>query len=201
MEKSDTELVVESIEGDASAFESLIGRYLGPIYNFVYRLSGDSHEAHDLAQDTFVKVWKYLKKFDTRRNFKTWIFTIARNTAFDSLRKKKALSFSQMDSSDSTAHASFEEKIPDNEILQDELFERQENVARVEEALSKLSAEHRAVIVFHNTEGLTFEEISHILKRPMNTVKSQYRRALIALKKHIEDARPVRGTKNKADFV
>ena len=94
MNRSDEQLVWDYLKSDEKSLELLIRRYLKPIYSFVYRYVGKAHDADDVTQDVFVKVWRNLKKFDREKSFKTWIFAIAKNTAFDHLKKKKAIPFS-----------------------------------------------------------------------------------------------------------
>ncbi|MCX6789783.1 MAG: sigma-70 family RNA polymerase sigma factor, partial [Candidatus Gribaldobacteria bacterium] len=94
---SDNEIVKRHLKGDEEALEFLVRRYLKPIYSFVCRNVGDADVAEDITQETFVKMWKNLKKFDQQKNFKSWLFTIAKNSSIDFLRKKKVtpLSFAE----------------------------------------------------------------------------------------------------------
>ena len=91
---TDEKLVQIYLKGDGKALEELVRRYLSLIYNFSRRYNGDADNVSDIAQEVFVKVWKNLKKFDKSKNFKLWIFTIAKNTALDWLKKKNAVPFS-----------------------------------------------------------------------------------------------------------
>lgn len=186
MEKTDSELIYNALEGDDTAFKELLERHLKRVYNFVYRLSGNTEESKDITQDTFVKIWKNLKKYKKEFSFKTWIINIAKNTTIDYLRKKKAFTFSDFDNIDS--EESFEEKIVDTEPLADELFEKEENKILAEKILLKIPMQKRMIILMHINEELSFEEIAKILNKPTNTIKSQYRRALLELKKNIENA-------------
>jgi len=88
MERLDSQLIADYLKGDEKSLEILFGRYLKPIYSFVYRFVGEGQEVEDVVQDIFLKVWRNLKKFDRSRSFKTWIFSIAKNTAIDYLKKK-----------------------------------------------------------------------------------------------------------------
>lgn len=185
MEKTDAELVQSHLEGDKEALKMLVSRYAKPVYTFVFRLSGNADEATDITQETFVKAWKNFKKYDPAKKFSTWIFTIARNTSIDWLRKRRPLLFSDMNNEDE-GRDGFGETIADEELLQHELFERKETELLIEGALRAVPVEHRTIILLHTNEGLTFEEIATIMKKPMNTVKSQYRRALGMMKKHLE---------------
>lgn len=90
---TDEQLIKNYLKGDDNSLEILIRRYLKPIYFFVYGYTKDEQKAEDIAQEVFVKIWKNLKKFDKNKNFKTWIFTIAKNTALDYLKKKKSCRF------------------------------------------------------------------------------------------------------------
>ncbi len=182
----DIELVKSYLAGDTDVFKRIVSRHLKEIYNFVYRLSGRSEEAQDITQEVFIKIWKNLAKFDPTQNFKTWIFAIARNTTIDWLRKRKPLLFSDFDRDE---HDSFESNLPDTTIPPpDELFERNESKQRLEQILQNISIDYRTIILLHHIDELTFEEIGTILQKPMNTVKSQYRRALLALKKILKNA-------------
>ena len=86
---NDNQLISKVLDGDEEAFAEIVKIYLKPIYNFLYRLAGDRDAAEDLTQETFVKAWRNLKSFDQKRSFKTWLFTIAKNTAFRLAEKEK----------------------------------------------------------------------------------------------------------------
>ncbi len=79
-EKTDKLLVSEYLAGDEKALGELIALYLKPVYNFVYHIARNAEDTEDITQETFVKAWRNLKRYDQRQNFKTWLFTIARNT-------------------------------------------------------------------------------------------------------------------------
>lgn len=163
------------------SFEDILHEYSTPVYSFCMRLIGNEEDAKDLTQDIFVKIWKNLEKFDSSKSLKTWIFTIARNTCYDWLRKKKNLFFSQLNQEEN-----FEDTITDYEPLQDELFIQKENVGRVESALKILSEDQVEVVTLHYTENFSFEEIAKLLRKSTNTIKSQNRRALEKMKKFLE---------------
>ncbi|CAN5754166.1 sigma-70 family RNA polymerase sigma factor [soil metagenome] len=178
MPPTDEELIQEYWQGDEKAFERLVERYLKSLYGFLFRLSGSADEATDLTQETFLKAWKNIRGFDSDRSFKTWIFAIARNTAFDYLRKKKLLLFSALDTETDTFESSLEDTAP----LPEELFARSESVEQLEKALACLSPHYRSIVLLHDMDGLTFEAIAEIEGKPMNTIKSQYRRALLQMR-------------------
>jgi len=178
MEKSDELLVQEYISGDDNALKILIDRYTSSIYNFSARFVGRDY-ANDIVQEVFIKVWKNLKKFDIKKaGFKTWIFTIARNTITDYLRKKKPILFSDIDKEDET----FADNIEDEVILPDEAMAKLEDQEFLNKLLDQIPTKYREVLVLYYQEDMTFNEIGKMLEKPLNTVKSHHRRALLLLK-------------------
>lgn len=182
MEQTDEQLMAEYVAGKASALPALIERYLKPIYNFTYRLSGNADAASDITQEVFIKVWKYRHKFKPEYRFKTWLFTIARNTTIDWLRKKRPVLFSELDARSSDEAPAFADTIADEAPLADELFTNQEHAEAATKLLNTLPAHDQEIILLRHQQELSFEEIAKVLARPLNTVKSQYRRALLALR-------------------
>lgn len=162
--------------------EEIVDDYLDAIYNFVFRLSGNREEASDITQEVFIKVWKNLNHYKPERSFKTWIFSIARYTTIDWLRKKHPILFSKLDQQEDIKYA---DSLIDDQPLPDELFATTELRQKLSEALSKISLEKKAVILLHLEQGLTFAEIAEISDRPINTIKSLYRRGLEELRREI----------------
>ncbi len=176
----DEQLIAAYLKGDEKALGILIKRYLKPIYSFVYRYIGSASQAEDITQEVFVKMWRHLKKFDKKKSFKTWIFSIAKNASIDFLRKKKALPFSEFENEkgDNFLIDSFVDFAP----LPDELFQ-QENLASLSSsAIEKLSPKYRMVLFLRYNDHFTFREIADSLDEPLETIKSRYRRGLILLR-------------------
>jgi RNA polymerase sigma-70 factor (ECF subfamily) len=184
IKENDQQLVYDYIKkGDGKSLEILIRRYLKPVYGFVYKYVGNMQEAEDITQDVFVKVWKNLKKFDRQRSFKAWIFTIAKNTAIDFLKKKKTLQFADFENE--RGENALVEKFIDPSPLPDELLERKGIREIFIKAAGKLFPKYRRVLLLRHEENMTFREIAESLGEPLNTVKSRHRRALIMLKKFL----------------
>lgn len=188
MEPDDLQLIKDYQDGDQKAFETLVSRYLKIVYTFVVRMTGNNQEAQDLTQEVFIKVWKNLDRYTLQSSFKTWSLSIARNTVIDWFRKKKNINFSDLDRQDS--EVKFEDNLKDPEPLADEIFERQELAGLLATALDEISPNHRLILVLHLEDELTFEEIAKIVDKPMNTVKSQYRRSLLELRKYLSNNAP-----------
>jgi RNA polymerase sigma-70 factor (ECF subfamily) len=184
MEKSDDELISEYRTGREDSLKILIERYSGPIYSFLRRMTGSPSDAEDIAQDTFVKVWRKLSAYHTNGTFKAWVFAIARNTAIDKLRKKRSAVFS--DYEDATGKNALVESLHDPDTLPDTVLEKAEDKKLIDGALEELPAIDREILTLHYSEDMTFETIGKILKKPLNTVKSRHRRALAKLREFIE---------------
>lgn len=181
MAETDKQLVSNYINGDGKVLEELINRYLKPVYNFVYRISGNKQNAEDITQETFVKVWRKIKKYNPNKSFKTWLFTIAHNTAIDWLRKKRSPVFSDFENSEGENY--LENELVDPNPLPDKILAQAEDKKFVENLLQQLAPIYREVLILKYTNDLSFEEIAEILAKPLDTVKSQHRRALIMLRK------------------
>ena len=177
---ADEDLIKQYLEGDINTLKILIDRYTPIIYNFSMRFVGVDN-APDIVQDTFIKVWKNLKKFDINKaHFKTWLFTIARNTITDYFRKKKSIVFSDLDGVEGE---SFTDTIEDDAILPDEAIQKIQDSDSLNELLSRLPENYKSVLVLYYQEDMTFDEIGKVLNKPLNTIKSQHRRALEQLRK------------------
>ena len=187
---SDEEIILLYKNGEEEAFKELINRYTSPIYNFVARLA-NKNDASDIVQETFIKVWKNLNRFDdTKASFKTWIFTIAKNTATDFLRKKKSLLFTDLEKDTDEDINSFAENIPDEDLLPDsalqKLQEKEADKKFLNNLLENLHPNYQEVLTLRYQEEMTFEEIGKILNKSLNTVKSQHRRAIIELRRMLD---------------
>jgi RNA polymerase sigma-70 factor, ECF subfamily len=182
MENNDEYLVKEHLGGNQDAFRLLIERYTPSVYNFSFRFVGSDY-TQDIVQDVFIKVWKNIKKFDSRKaNFKTWVLTITRNTVTDYLRKKKSLTFSSFD----TDEESYEANIEDDVILPDEALIKLEDKEFLNKLLDEMPARYKEVLILYYQEDMTFNEIGQLLGKPLNTVKSYHHRTLIKLRDEIK---------------
>jgi RNA polymerase sigma-70 factor (ECF subfamily) len=175
MRLSDEQLVKEySSEKHPEALEILIKRYLPRIFGYVKNYTGNKEAAADITQEVFVKVWKNICKFDTSANFSSWIFTIAKRTAIDELRKKNAVPFSLL------KDKGLIENIRDTSVGIVAGIEGKELAF----AIASLPNKYRSIIKSHS-DGFSFREIAEQRREPVNTVKSRYRRGLEALRKKL----------------
>lgn len=182
MNLEDNKLVRKFLEGDEGAFSQLVKKYLKPVYNFLYYFTRNRSELDDLAQVTFIKVWKNLRKFDRKKKFKTWIFAIAKNTAYDFFQKKKTIPFSNFTDEEGNNKL---ENISDESILPDEILDRKNIAQELEKKLAEIPKYYRIILTLHYKEDFSLQEIAEILDKPYNTIKSGHQRALIKLKEVI----------------
>jgi RNA polymerase sigma-70 factor (ECF subfamily) len=180
---TDEELIGQIKDGVDTALEELMSRYMRHIYNFTLQYVRIKEEAEDVTQETFFKAWKHIKRFKEGMKFKPWLFTIAKNTALDYIKKKKATPFSNMN--DDTEDTDFADTISDTEPLPSELFAQKELASKLDETMKILHPDHRAVIIMHYREELTFDEIAKIMNKPMNTIKSWHHRSIIRVKDNL----------------
>lgn len=180
MNHDDKKLIQDFLAGDDTAYAKLLEKYLKPVYNFLRTFVRDQDALDDLTQATFIKAWKNLKSFDTEKNFKTWLFAIAKNTAYDFLKKKKTIPFSEF--SDEQGNNALE-NISADEILPLEMLEKAEQEQVFEKKLTQLPADYQALLLLRYKENFSLQEISQILNIPYNTTKSRHIRALSKFKK------------------
>jgi len=181
--RNDKELINLYLEGDEKSLEILIKRYLKPIYNFVRRYVGFSPDAEDVVQSIFLKMWKNIKKFDQGKNFKTWLFSIAKNASVDFLRKKRDIPFSRFE--DKEGRNIIVDGLKDVFPLPSEVAEHNDISRSLSLALEKIPADYRMVLFLRYNDHFTFREIAESLGESINTIKSRHLRALTALKKII----------------
>lgn len=178
----DVDLIAAFIEGDGEAFAALVDRYMPMVYKFSYRYVGTTDAANDVAQEAFIKVWKNIKKFDSKKNFKTWLLTITKNTALDSIKRKKAVPFSKIEEGDHDLDA-FLAPYVERADLPDEVLQKKQSKNELASILKELNPSYRSVLLLRYTENLKFREIADVLQEPIDTIKSKHRRALIQLRR------------------
>jgi RNA polymerase sigma-70 factor (ECF subfamily) len=186
MKKTDADIVRDILAGDKDAFKALLERHLAGVYAFSHRYMRDSADAEDVAQEAFVRAWKNLEKFDTSKNFKTWIFTIARNVALDVIKKKKPLLFSHISEEEEKLETFLAPYVSDTD-LPDIAFDRAREKVGLGEAMGALPAAYQTILGMRYHDNLKFREIADALGEPIDTIKSRHRRGLSLLRKIIPE--------------
>ena len=174
----DSALVAEFLGGEKRAFDELVSRYNVRLINFIYRTIGDRDRAEDLVQETFVRVYRHLHRFDQTKKFSTWVYTIAGNLAKNELRNRSRnplVLFTALKSSWDEDNRPLEWE--DNTYRPDDMYRKRHLRAMVDKAVAQLPEHHRIVFVLRELEGKTYEEISDITGVNLGTVKSRLNRA------------------------
>ena len=172
---SDSQLVELASEGDQHAFEYLFTRYREALTRLFEQRLGDKDTAADLLQETFIKVYLHLGDYSRSYTFGQWIYTIARNTLVDHLRRRSNdLSIDERFRAPQATTPSPEESVIMNQSR-----------THFYSAIDELSEEYRQIIEMRFLEEYSYEEIAEKLGRPINTVKTQIRRAKAAVCKLI----------------
>ena len=183
---TDYELAKQYLKGNEEAFDDLVKRYVNLIYRFVFGYVKDQAIAEDITQQVFLKVWKNIKKIDKNKNFKSWIYTIAKNTTLDYLKKKKAIPFSTFEMENGKNILT--DGLVDPLKLPDKISEALEIKNIFAESLKMLSEKYKQVLSLYYYQYLNFREIAELLEEPINTIKSRHRRGLILLRERIKDS-------------
>src|SRR5713101_4613317 len=176
---SDHALLEATRTGDHDAFALLVGRYRNQITSYIYRMTNDYDGAVDLAQETFVRVYKAADRYQRTYAFSTYIYRIATNLAISELRKRKRRRLVSLTglltSGEGQEPRDFD--APDERPLQDISLVDSERRAVIKRAIATLPDKYRAPLVLRDVEGKSYDEIAAILQTSEGTVKSRINRA------------------------
>lgn len=180
-EFTDEELILEFQQNDTvKAFEILVQRYKNPLMNYVFRFIGDYETSSDLVQETMIKVYKNKDSYKSIARFSTWIYTIAGNlarTEYQRRKRRNLFSINSYGENNENYEIPDEQYRPDaatDSIIKDEI---------IQDALSKVSAAYRNVVILRDVQGLSYEEIAEITGISVGTVKSRINRGRLQLQK------------------
>jgi RNA polymerase sigma-70 factor (ECF subfamily) len=179
----DAVLVRKAQQGDMDAFESLVRKYQQRVYALCRRLTGAHQSADDLAQETFIKAYYALGRFDVQWPLYPWLRRIALNTGLNYLKARKR-ERPLLEGTLGARRTPFSAPADGPE----ERLERAEFEARFERALASLPADQRSVFVLRFHESMSYEEISRTLDLPIGTVMSRLNRARQKLKGLLTDS-------------
>lgn len=185
----DAELVRKSLTGDQRACRDLVLRYQRPVFSVLMRVVRRAEDAEDLAQETFVRMFRALDRYDPERPFTAWLFTIATRLAIDHLRRRRV----QTVSLTVTQPGSTEERdidVEDPGLKPDEVTSNAEEERSTQDLIDSLPEHYRIVVLLRHQQDLSYEEIAQALNLPLGTVKARIHRARELLKKRIESPSP-----------
>jgi len=186
---SDEALMARFIDGDARAFELLLGRYKKPVYRFIYRYVSQKETADEVFQDSLLKLVRAASSYKQGARFSVWMYTIVRNTIYDRLRRERhRRQIGELDRPlGDEGSATLGDVIPGNSPEGEEEARKTELQERLSDAVRELNPTQREVFIMRQHQGLAFKEIAEIMDCPVNTAKTRMRYALEALRRELAD--------------
>ncbi|WP_256761610.1 RNA polymerase sigma factor SigW [Cohnella sp. WQ 127256] len=186
MKPVETRLARLALKGDQRAFAEIVDMYKDKLYHLAYRMTGNRQEAEDVVQETFLRVYKNLDRYDENQKFSTWIYRIATNLCIDRLRKRKAVYSLDAESSeheglDGYAMLPSDDRTPESELL---LSETQKLIRG---AIATLPVKYKSVMILRYLQDMSLQEISDVLGMPVTTVKTRVHRGREFMRKKLEN--------------
>jgi RNA polymerase sigma-70 factor, ECF subfamily len=176
----DAQRIAATLAGDASAFGELVLKYQDRLYNIVVHVVGNAEDARDIVQEALVQAFVKLETFRQTSAFYTWLYRIAFNVAVSFRRRRRP-----MPAADCGRESSGVEPLDCGDGPTQRL-EREERRRQVRHALTRISREHRAILVLREIDGCCYETIAEILELPVGTVRSRLHRARMELREQLK---------------
>ncbi|MCD6221215.1 sigma-70 family RNA polymerase sigma factor [bacterium] len=186
MKMSEQQLVERAKNGDTKAFEELMKRTQTNIYNLGLRLLGNKEDAADLMQETYIKAYENLDRFEGRSSFSTWLYRIATNNALMKLRKEKNKKVS-IDELKKFGDKSYKIEISDWSENPSSYFKSAELKEVLQKAIDSLPPKYKSVFILHDVEGLPLTEVAQILSLSVPAVKTRVHRSRMYLREKISE--------------
>ena len=178
MNDDDRQLIADCLGGRRDAFGELVTRYQTRLYNAALRLVQSPDDAADVVQDAFLSAYQAIHTFKGDAEFFTWLYRIAFNTAISLKRKKRpAVSLEA-----NAGETGIDPDDPSEYVKPGAALERSEDERQLNEAIARLSPEHREVLLLKDIEGLKYEDIAELLGVPIGTIRSRLHRARLELR-------------------
>jgi RNA polymerase sigma-70 factor (ECF subfamily) len=184
MEADDGAAVERARSGDGDAFRLLVERHSRNVFRLAFRMTGNEHDAEDVVQETFLRAYRQLDKYETRSSFGTWLFRIASNYSLDLLRSRKRREDKR--ERNKPEQADILESMPAQSPGPDRVAYSGQVQGRVQAALEELSEQERTAFVLRHFEGLSIEEIGNVLGTGTNATKHSVFRAVQKLRRSLE---------------
>ena len=188
MSGEDAGLVRRCLAGDEKAYRELVERYQGQVYSLALRMVRRAEDAEDLTQETFVRMFRALSRYDPERPFAAWLFTIASRLCIDHIRRRKVSPIS-LTQRERDTDEEYEIEVEDTGLKPDEAAAHAEESRRTAELIEALPPHYRIVVLLRHVQDLSYEEIAEALHLPLGTVKARIHRARALLKVRMEGPR------------
>ncbi|MBE7028223.1 MAG: sigma-70 family RNA polymerase sigma factor [Ruminococcaceae bacterium] len=177
-------LIKKASKNNVEAFEKLIYPYTTRLLNHAYGILNNREDAEDALQESYIKIFKSLDKFEGHSSFKTWIYRIVTNVCLDMLRKNKKIYETSIN--ETNENGEYKLVIPDDTYSPEISAQKKMAFETLKNALEDLSQEHKTVVIMRDIDGLSYDEIAYITSTNVGTVKSRINRARIQLKNLLE---------------
>jgi len=176
MSSVDKELIEKVKLGDEQAITMLINLYKDKIYFLGCRMLGNKEEAEDICQETFIRVYTNIDKYDDNHKFSTWVYKIATNLCIDRIRKNKKNVFSLDNNGDKGENIDLYSIVPDSGLNPEEevILNEQKNLIQL--SFEGLPIKYRTIMILRYVDELKLQEISEILDLPVTTIKTRLHR-------------------------
>jgi RNA polymerase sigma-70 factor (ECF subfamily) len=181
VKEDDIQLITRARSGDEMAFRALLGKYERAVYSICLRMIRNRDEAADLAQESFVKVFSMLDRYNPSYAFSSWLFKITSNLCIDHLRKRRIETFA-MDEPIDGEKGEIQRQYQAPDLDPEQEYIRKEKMQRLVEAIENLPPHYRIMLVLRHQENLSYEQIAESLDIPLGTVKARIHRAREMLK-------------------
>ena len=170
--------------GDSDAFRLLVEQYSRAVFRLAFRMTGNEQDAEDVVQETFLRAYRQLDKYEARSSFSTWLYRIAANYSLDLIRKRKR--HEEKRERGKTEERDILQTLPVNTPGPDRIVYSGQVQERVNEALNELSEQERTAFVLRHFEGMSIDEIGEALGTGTNATKHSIFRAVQKLRRSLE---------------
>jgi RNA polymerase sigma-70 factor (ECF subfamily) len=185
-EGDDRPLIQRCLAGDEGAYRELVKRYERPVYTLAMRMVRSAEDAEDLTQETFVRVFRALDRYDMERPFAAWLFTITSRLCIDHIRRRRMKMVPLVRTEPGTSEER-EIELEDPGLGPETLAAHAEEERGVQGLIESLPAHYRIVVLLRHQQDLSYEEIAETLHLPLGTVKARIHRARALLKRRLEE--------------
>jgi RNA polymerase sigma-70 factor (ECF subfamily) len=171
-------LVTEALAGDDNAFARLLSPYRDGMLNLAYRITGDRDDAHEVCQESIIKIHRYLRSFKSGRSFRSWIYKIVLTSAYDFIRKHGRSNYSILQNARQDIR---ENRNPEQSLLDGEFQEK------IAECINHLSTRERIVFYLREGEGLSVKQTCKLLKCSSMSVRTHLSRARSKIRNRLKN--------------
>lgn len=184
MEENDAGLVAQVLGGEGDAYRILVERHSRSVFRLAFRMTGNEQDAEDVVQETFLRAYKQLSRYESRASFGTWLYRIAANYSLDLLRSRKHRAVVRRETDEETGDVMM--NVATGDPGPDRLLFSGQVQRKIEQALNDLSQQERTAFILRHYEGQSIEEIGSVLGLGANATKHSIFRAVQKVRRALE---------------